>query len=244
MANPLEGDALAAATAPRVARELGARYRVQARHAGQDPWLFLDLRAARRRVAREAAGRSVLNLFAYTCGVGVAAARGGAREVLNVDFAASALAVGEENARLNALAPAPRCLQSDVFPAVRQLAGLAQPAAARGRRLPAFPALAPRRFDLVFVDPPRYAKSPFGVVDLVRDYAAVFKPALLATAEGGAVVCCNNVASVDRDAWLDGLRRSAAKAGRPVRDAEWIAPEEDFPSPDGRHPLKTVLLRV
>lgn len=242
--NPLDGDELRAATAPRVAREMGVRYRVRARHVGQDPWLFLDLRAGRRRVMAEAPGRSVLNLFAYTCGVGVAAARAGAREVLNVDFAASSLAVGEENARLNGLGPPVAFLQSDVFPAARQLAGLAQPAAARGRRLPPFPRLAPRRYDLVFLDPPRYAKSPFGVVDLVRDYAAVFKPALLATAEGGAIVCCNHVAGVPRDEWLDGLRRSAAKAGRPVRDAEWIVPEEDFPSHDGRHPLKMALLRV
>ncbi len=242
--NPLDGDALAAATAPRVATELGVRYRIQARHAGQDPWLFLDLRAGRRRVMAEAPGRSVLNLFAYTCGVGLAAATAGAREVLNVDFAASSLAVGADNAGLNALAAPPVNLQGDVFAVTRQLAGIGQPAVVRGRRLPPFPTLAPRRYDLVFLDPPRLAKSPFGIVDLLRDYAAVFKPALLATAEGGAIVCCNNVAQVERDGWLDGLRRSAAKAGRPVRDAEWITPEEDFPSPDGRHPLKMVLLRV
>lgn len=240
--NALSGDALAAATAPRVAHEMGVRYRIRARHPGQDPWLFLDLRAGRRRVLAEAAGRSVLNLFAYTGGVGLVAAKAGASDVLSVDFAASSLAVAEENARLNGLSP--RVLLSDVFPAVRQLAGIAQPAVVRGRRMPPFPTLEPRRFDLVFVDPPRYAKSPFGIVDLVHDYAAVFKPALLATAEGGTIVCCNNVASVDRDGWLDQLRRSATKAGRAVRDAEWIVPEEDFPSHDGRHPLKVALLRV
>jgi 23S rRNA (cytosine1962-C5)-methyltransferase len=244
VANALDGDALRAAEQPRVASEMGVRYAIRARHAGSDPWLFLDLRAGRRRVLAGAAGRSVLNLFAYTCGVGVAAATAGAREVLNVDFAASSLAVGEDNARLNALAAPPVNLHGDVFAVTRQLAGIGQPAVVRGRRMPPFPTLAPRRYDLVFLDPPRLAKSPFGIVDLVRDYAAVFKPALLATAEGGAIVCCNNVAQVERDGWLDGLRRSAAKAGRPVRDAEWITPEEDFPSPDGRHPLKMVLLRV
>jgi 23S rRNA (cytosine1962-C5)-methyltransferase len=240
--NALSGAEAEAAAAPRVATEMGVRYRIQARHAGQDPWLFLDLRAGRRRVMAEAPGRSVLNLFAYTCGVGVAAAVAGAREVLNVDFAASSLGVGAENARLNDVtAPSVR---SDVFAAARQLAGIGQPAVVRGRRMPPFPTMAPRRFDLVFLDPPRYAKGPFGVVDLVRDYASVFKPALLATAEGGAMVCCNNVAQVERDPWLEGLRRSAAKAGRAVRDAEWITPEPDFPSTDGRHPLKMVLLRV
>ena len=240
--NDLPAEQLSAAMLPRVAHEMGVRYRIQARHAGQDPWLFLDLRAGRRRVAAEAAGRAVLNLFAYTCGVGIVAAKAGARDVLNVDFAASSLAVGQENARLNDVAP--RFLQSDVFPAVRQLAGIAQPAVVRGRPMPPFPKLEARRFDVVFLDPPRFAKSPFGIVDLVNDYAAVFKPALLATAEGGVIVCCNNVAQVPRDEWLDRLRRSAAKAGRPVRDAEWIAPEADFPTHDGQAPLKMVLLRV
>lgn len=233
-----------AAQRPRVAHELGLSYHIQARHGGQDPWLFLDLRAARRRVQQLAAGRSVLNLFAYTCGVGLVAAKAGASFVLNVDFAESSLKVGRANAKLNTLPVRPRCVQSDVFPALRQLAGIGQSKVVRGRRLPPFPELEARQFDLVFLDPPRYAKSPFGVVDLVNDYPALFKPALLATAPGGVLIACNNVAEVDADAWLDQLQRSAAKAGRPIRDVEWIAPEEDFPSLDGRHPLKVVLLHV
>lgn len=242
--NPLAGEQKVAAHTPRIAHEMGVAYRIQARHAGQDPWLFLDLRAGRRRVMREAAGKSVLNLFAYTCGVGIAAAKAGANFVVNVDFAESSLAVGRENARLNELPTRPRFVQSDVFPAVRQYAGLGQPAVVRGKRLPPFPKLEARRFDLVFLDPPRYAKSPFGVVDLVHDYPALFKPALLATEEGGTLICCNNVAEVEREAWLDQLQRSARKAGREIRTMEWILPEADFPSPDGKPPLKTALLRV
>ena len=110
--------------------------------------------------------------------------------------------------------------------------------------MPPFPTLEPRQFDLVFLDPPRYAKSPFGVGDLVNDYAALFKPALLTTAPGGTLICCNNVAQVDRDTWLAQLTRSAAKAGRPVHDVEWIVPEADFPSYDGQAPLKMALLHV
>lgn len=242
--NLLAGEALAAAEAPREAAELGVRYRIRARHAGQDPWLFLDLRAARRRVMQEAAGKSLLNLFAYTCGVGIAAAKAGAAHVVNVDFAESSLEVGRENARLNALPIRPRFVKSDAFPAMRQLAGIGQPERVRGKRMPPFPRLEQRQFDCVFLDPPRYAKSPFGVVDLVNDYSALFKPALLCTAEGGSLVCCNNVAQVEREPWLDQLLRSARKAGREVREVEWIVPEADFPSPDGQPPLKTVLLRV
>ena len=244
IANELSAERMVIAEAPREISEGGVRYAFQARHSGQDPWLFLDLRAARRRVMQEAAGKSLLNLFAYTCGVGIAAAKAGASHVVNVDFAESSLSVGKDNARRNELATRPRFVKSDVFPAVRQLAGIGQPQVVRGKRMPAFPKLDAHRFDLVFLDPPRYAKSLFGVVDLVNDYPALFKPALLCVSEGGAIVCCNNVAQVGREAWLDQLERSARKAGRPVQSAEWIVPDEDFPSTDGNPPLKTVLLRV
>lgn len=242
--NSLPEAELEAAMYPHEAQELGVKYHIQGRHAGQDPWLFLDLRAGRRRVMQEAVGKSVLNLFAYTCGVGIAAAKAGAEYVVNVDFAESSLRVGKDNARLNDLAIRPRFVQSDVFPAVRQLSGIGQPLVVRGKRMPPFPKLEARQFDLVFLDPPRHAKSLFGVVDLVNDYPSVFKPALLATAEGGTIICCNNVAQVEAEPWLDQLQRSAAKAGRPVKEFEWITPEADFPSADGKHPLKIALLRV
>ena len=242
--NALTPDQKTAAHASRVASELGVRYHVQARHEGQDPWLFLDMRAGRRKVMAEAAGKSLLNMFAYTCSVGVAAAKAGARFVVNVDFAESSLKIGKENARLNDLPFRPRFVQSDAFPALRQFSGLGQPIWVRGKRLPPFPKLEPQQFDMVFLDPPRYAKSPFGVVDLVNDYPALFKPALLSTAEGGSLFCSNNVAEVEREAWLDQLQRSARKTGRTIRDVEWIMPEADFPSPDGKPPLKLVVLRV
>lgn len=242
--NPLPAERQQVASQPHTARELGVRYQVQARHDGQDPWLFLDMRAGRRHIMQAAAGKSVLNLFAYTCSIGTAAAMAGASRVVNVDFAASTLAVGEKNAELNALRIKPDFVKSDVFPAVRQLAGIGQPNFVRGKRMPAFPKLAPQQFDIVFLDPPRYAKSPFGVVDLINDYPTVFKPALLCTAEGGTLYCCNNIAAVEREGWLAQLQRSATKAGRQVRDVEWILPEADFPSLDGKPPLKVVALAV
>ncbi len=242
--NALPADQLEAAMLPREIHEMGVAYRIAGRHAGQDPWLFLDLRAARRRVMQEAAGKSLLNLFAYTCGVGIAAARAGARFVVNVDFADSSLAVGKENARLNELPVRPRFVKCDAFAAMRQYGGIGQPERVRGKVMPPFPKLEAQTFDLVFLDPPRLAKSPFGVVDLVKDYASVFKPALLCTSAGGTLICTNNVAEVQRDAWLDQLQRSAAKAGRPIREMEWIMPEADFPSSDGQPPLKIALLRV
>lgn len=242
--NPLPPDELLAAQQQRVFSEIGVRYLVQGRHGGQDPWLFLDMRAGRRRIMQEAAGKSVLNLFAYTCGIGVAAAKAGAAHVVNVDFAESNINVGKENARLNDLPIRPRFVLSDAFAAMRQLAGIGQPKVVRRKNMPDFPKLEARAFDLVFLDPPRYAKSAFGVVDIVNDYAALMKLALLCTHEGGTLICCNNAAQLSREVWTDQLQRCASKVGRTIREIEWIAPEADFPSPDGQPPLKIALLRV
>jgi len=242
--NALPPDVLAEAQKEREFHELGLRYRVQARHSGQDPWLFLDMRAGRRRVMQEAAGKSVLNLFAYTCGIGIAAARGGATHVVNVDFAESSLKIGKDNARLNDLPIRLRFVHSDAFAAMRQLAGIGQPTQVRGKKMPNFPKLDARRFDLVFLDPPRFAKSPFGVVDLVNDYPALMKLALACTLEGGTLICCNNAAQISREVWADQLRRCATKAGRTIHAFEWIEPEADFPSHDSQPPLKIALLRV
>lgn len=231
------------AVAEQVGHEWGLNYRVRGRHAGQDPLLFLDLRNARGWVKANSQGLSVLNLFAYTCGVGLCAAAGGASEVWNLDFAAGNLAVGRENAALNPQLPTMRFVQSDYFPAIRQLAG--QPVAhRRSQRLPVYPHLEARQFDLVFLDPPAWAKSPFGTVDLLRDYQSLLKPALQVTADGGTLVCNNNLAKVPLDEWRSLVLRCAEKAGRPVRDCQYLPPASDFPSLAGDPPLKTLILRL
>lgn len=227
-------------------QELGVNYLAQARHKGQDPLLFLDFRAARRLVLKHCEGKDVLNLFSYTCGIGVSAAVGGAQHVVNVDFSESALVVGAENARLNNLDESRvQFIKSDFFTAARQMAGLPI-AMRRGRqnKLPKYNKMEARQFDLVILDPPKWAKSPFGTVDLVRDYSSVFKPALLCVKEGGKILCANNVAQVPLADWLDTLQRTASKAGKSVKNIEIIKPEEDFPSRDGNPPLKMALLTV
>lgn len=230
-----------AALADSVGQEWGLNYRVRGRHAGQDPLLFLDLRNARGWVKANSLGKSVLNLFAYTCGVGLCAAAGGATEVVNLDFAEGNLAVGRENNQLNPTLPQMQFVQSDYFPAIRQFAGLPI-AARRGQRLPHYPRLAARQFDLVFLDPPAWAKSAFGTVDLLRDYQSLLKPAILSTADDGVLVCCNNLAKVEFSDWREQVLRCADKLGRPVREYQQIVPANDFPSQDQKPPLKTLVL--
>lgn len=232
-----------AALADLVGHEWGLNYRVRGRHAGQDPLLFLDLRNARGWVKQHAAGKSVLNLFAYTCGVGLSAAAGGAREVCNLDFAEGNLAVGRENGLLNPQLPTMHFVQSDYFPAIRQLAGLPI-ASRRGHKLPSYVRLEQRQYDLVLLDPPAWAKSAFGTVDLLRDYQSLLKPALLTTAEDGVLICCNNLAKVSLADWREDVLRCANKIGRPVRDCQVLTPAADFPSLDQQPPLKTLILQL
>ncbi len=228
--------------------ELGLRYDVRPRHRGLDPLLFLDFRSGRRRVLASSKGKSVLNLFAYTCASGVAAAAGAAREVWNVDFSETALEIGAKNLALNALSEdTARFIAEDAIAVSRQLAALPV-SSYRGRgmarRERRFARFEPRSFDFVILDPPRWSKGPFGAVDVVRDYATLFKPALLATAEGGSVLATNHAPEVARDSWLRVLERTARKCGRSIRNLEWHAPEEDFPSFDAAPPLKAVWMEV
>ncbi|MFP3519950.1 SAM-dependent methyltransferase, partial [Pseudomonas sp. SIMBA_077] len=86
-----------------------------------------------------------------------------------LDFAEGNLAVGRENGQLNPQLPQMQFVQSDYFPAIRQLAGLPI-SQRRGQKLPSYPRLEQRQYDLVLLDPPAWAKSAFGTVDLLRDY--------------------------------------------------------------------------
>ncbi len=221
--------------------EMGLSYEVNPRHQGVDPLLFLDFRAGRRHVRKMASGKSVLNLFSYTCGMGVVAADAGAREVVNVDFSKTALQIGETNAFKNSCTESFVTIHEDAIPIMRQYASLG----VSGRRAKrTFKKVNSREFDLVILDPPRYAQSQFGLVDTVGDYQSLFKPALLCTRSGGQMLVTNNVASVSRDHFRELLERCAAKAERPIRSLDFLDLEGDFPSPDGQWPLKMAWIEV
>jgi 23S rRNA (cytosine1962-C5)-methyltransferase len=90
------------APAKLVVHELGVPYEVHLRGA-LNVGLFTDMREHRRNIGRFAAGRRVLNTFAYTGALSVAAARAGARSVTSVDLSGGVLAWARENFRLSGL---------------------------------------------------------------------------------------------------------------------------------------------
>ena len=230
-----------AATQRFVVLEHGMKVGLTPRHRGQDPHMFLDFRSGRRWIAEHAEGTSVLNLFAYTCTAGLAAALGGASEVWNVDFSQSALDIGQRNFESNDIAISSRFLKEDVFPVLWQLAGRGVRGRARRNR---FTFVERRQFDLVVLDPPTWSKGRFGAVDLVEDYPSLLKPALLATRSGGWLLATNHVASVDRETWEAVLMRTLEKTERKAAQIEWIPPGDDFPSFDGAPPLKIAAIQV
>lgn len=82
------------------AHESGLRYHLNL-HCNQNHGFFLDMKPGREWVRANASRARILNLFAYTCSLSVAAIAGGAESVINLDMASGALSTGRENHRLN-----------------------------------------------------------------------------------------------------------------------------------------------
>lgn len=157
---------------PHVVSEQGARFRVHLA-TGQNHGLFLDMAQGRRWVHQHLAARPglrVLNLFAYTCAFSVVALQAGARQVVNLDMSQGALAVGQQNHRLNGLAAGASFLAHDLFTSWGKVT--------RGGP-----------YGLVIVDPPSYQKGSFVAT---KDYARLLRrlPDLLAPG-GHALLCLN-----------------------------------------------------
>ena len=148
----------------------------------------------------------------------------------------------------------------DAIPAMRMFAGLAINEDRRNQRggqerrglrplqrVPTPKKLKPRRFSVVVLDPPTFAAGGGGVVDIVRDYNSLLKPALLALEDGGVVLATNHAASVDMSEWSAACVRCAQKCGRPlVSEPEILTCEEDIPIRPGTHGhlLKMLVLRI
>lgn len=218
--------------------EMGQSFKIDSHHAGHDPHLFLDMRNARRYLRHHCKHLRVLNLFSYTCAAGIAAEAGGARQVLNVDFSSRALGRGQENAGQNGCKCQSYCCE-EVYPVIWQLAGRVLPA--RARKRPHTQRLSQQVYDLIFLDPPAWAKGFFGAVDVKHDYQSLFKPCIELLASGGKILACNNLAGISATAFRETLERCAQKAGRPMVRARRLLPESDFPAQDQDPPLKVFL---
>jgi 23S rRNA (cytosine1962-C5)-methyltransferase len=205
--------------------EAGARFLVDVVH-GQKTGFFLDQRESRARVRALAAGRRVLNTFAYTGAFAVAAALGGAAEVLSVDSSRPALALAEAAWTENGLPPATgRFVVADVFEHLRAL---------------------PERFDLIVLDPPPFVRRRRDLDPGLRGYKDLNLQALRRLAPGGWLLTSSCSQHLPRAAFREVVAAAAADAGRAVTVVAESGHPADHPvslaHPEGEY-LKVLLLR-
>lgn len=220
-------------------RENGVTYELSFQE-GYSFGLFLDQRENRRRLldgriapdfplfGGAAAGRELLNTFAYTCAFSVCAARAGIRAT-SLDLSTKYLDWGRRNFALNGLDPAAHdFIYGDTFNWMKRLAK-------KGRR-----------FDAILLDPPTFSRSKeYGEFRADRNYGELVAAALPLLNAGGILFASTNAARYEPDHFLADVRRAVAGAGRRI-GRECFAPQPaDFPAGHGEPAyLKTAWLRV
>jgi 23S rRNA (cytosine1962-C5)-methyltransferase len=183
---------------------------------GQKTGFFLDQRDNRARVEKLAAGKAVLDVFCYTGGFTVYAARGGARNIVSIDVSVPALKTVTRNLARNRQ-----------FPAVAA-------ASHKGVAGDAFEVLARmgkdrNRFDMIIVDPPAFAKEQTQVAQALAAYARLVHLSLGVLRPEGILVYASCSSRVDAETFFASIHRVAAQAGRPLREIERTGHALDHP---------------
>lgn len=191
---------------------------------GHKTGFFLDQRENRARVEGLAAGKRVLNVFAYTGGFSVYASRGGADEVTSLDISEPALRAAERNMRHNydiaaVAAVRHRTVAGDAF---EKLAELQRDGAA---------------FDLVILDPPAFAKANREVGRALGSYRRLTGLALGVLRPGGTLVFASCSGRISREQFRETVEAAAEAAGRPLHIFEQTAHPLDHPIgfPEGEY---------
>ncbi len=154
----------------------------------QDAGLYLDTRNLRGWALDHLRGRTVLNTFAYTGSLGVAALAGGAARAVQLDRNQSYLDVARASCLLNRLPVRDSdFVRGDFF---RQVGAWKRQG---------------QRFDCVFLDPPFFSSSPSGVVDQVGQSARLINKVRPLISDGGTLVAVNNALYVSGRDYMQAL---------------------------------------
>jgi 23S rRNA (cytosine1962-C5)-methyltransferase len=183
---------------------------------GQKTGLFLDQRENRRYIESVAAGREVLNCFAYTGAFSLYALRGGARRVVSVDSGGGLAEAAAANIALNGLSAARHRFETaDCFELLARYA-------AEGRR-----------FDLVILDPPSFARRKESRYAALRAYTRLNALALRCVAPGGLLASASCTSQVGPEAFREMLGAAAREAGARLRIVHEAGHPADHPVPAG-----------
>jgi 23S rRNA (cytosine1962-C5)-methyltransferase len=223
---PATGEFLFGSSGPVEILEHGHRFEVDFVE-GQKTGFFLDQRENRRLLGGHCEGRDVLDLFAYTGGFSVYAAKAGAKSVVSVDVSGKALERARYNLSLNGLdSPSYRVEREDAFRYLDR---------------------ADESFDVVVLDPPAFAKHHPVVRQALNGYRSINGKALARTRKGGLVFTFSCSQRVTRDAFQRAVFTAAAQARRSVRLLGHLSQPVDHPvniyHPEGEY-LKGLVLAV
>ncbi len=199
-------------------------------YLGHKTGVYLDQRANRRRAGELSAGREILDCFSYTGGFSIHMLAGGAASVLSVDSSAEALSLAKENLALNHLPPGHAdWLEGDVFQALRTF---------RDSR---------RTFDLIILDPPKFAQTAAQAERAARGYKDINLLALKLLRPGGLLLTFSCSGGVSADLFQKIVAGAALDAGVNAQILEHLAQAPDHPValnfPEAAY-LKGLLLRV
>lgn len=180
-------------------REHGMRFLVDV-DSGHKTGFYLDQRDSRARLRSCARAARVLNCFSYTGGFAIAALHGGASEVLSVDTSQAALDLGKVNAGENGFAAERhRWERGDVFDVLRRLQDEGE------------------RFDIVVLDPPKFAPSAAHVEKAARGYKDLMMRGLKLLPPGGLLFTFSCSGAIDRVLFRQLASQAALEARRPSR---------------------------
>ncbi len=191
--------------------------------SGLSTGLFLDQRNNRAWVRDHSQGKKVLNLFSYTGGFSLCAARGGATQVVSVDVSQNFLDWSKQNFQINDIPIAPH--------EFRKIDSLEYLAWAKKKSL---------KFDLIICDPPSFArvdKKIFKVDKALQDLVSLLSSVLN---PGGQILFCTNFENLDSRGFLRAL--SAATAALDIGPAEFRILREDFELPHQEPLMKCFLI--
>jgi len=190
--------------------EYGLRFTVNIA-TGHKTGFYLDQRKNRQRVGELARDRDVLNCFCYTGGFSIHAMAGGAKSVLSVDSSADALALGQENAALNGQSDGLEWREADVFQALRKF---------RDER---------RSFDLIVLDPPKFAATVSQAEKAARGYKDINLLAFKLLRPGGILATFSCSGGIDAALFQKIVAGAALDAGVDASIVEHLAQDGDHP---------------
>lgn len=198
--------------------------------SGHKTGFYLDQSVNRLWVRQIAKGKDVLDCFCYTGGFAINAMLGEAKTVTAVDASSEVLEGLQKNWEMNELPPQPlTCMQADVFQQLRRFRDQA------------------RAFDLIVLDPPKFAPTTAQVKKAARGYKDINLLALKLLRSGGNLVTFSCSGGVDAGLFQKIVADAALDAGVDARILAYLAQSPDHPVslnfPEGAY-LKGLILSV